>query len=48
MGEAIRNILVKFEQQQMMLEHFNKEQVFDTVAIMLSESKIDDSYHLLE
>jgi hypothetical protein len=48
MGEAIRKILVKFEQQQMMLQHFNKEQVFDAVVIKLSESKIDDPYQLLE
>jgi hypothetical protein len=41
MGEAIRNILVKFEQQQKMDQQFYGRQVFDAVCISEVPDKLD-------
>jgi hypothetical protein len=46
MGEARQNILVKFEQQQKMNQHFQNGQLLDTVSILDFSEKLEAEYLL--
>jgi hypothetical protein len=49
MGEAIRNILVKFEQQQRIASQFSGGQLFDAVGIVAEKEHLTyDHFDLLE